>query len=105
MKRKDFVVWSQDRGMFWRSGWHGYTTRADKAGRFSKEEAERILERANGHLRLDEPRKEIMLNAPDVSVVLDEYHLVWSHDELATQLDEAMITLDKAAEALLGLKE
>ncbi|WP_046869313.1 hypothetical protein [Microvirga massiliensis] len=104
MSEKDYLIWSRVHQRFWRGGF-GYTTRTDKAGRFSKEQAERIVERGNAYLWPDEPPRQLMFPAPAVQAVLEEHRAIWSRDEMATQVDEAMITLDRVAEAILALKE
>jgi hypothetical protein len=42
-----YVVWSEEHGAWWAPGAHGYTTSLIKAGRYSKERADAIVENAN----------------------------------------------------------
>ena len=42
-----FLIWSIEHDAWWRPGWQGYTRRLDEAGRYTREAADEILERAN----------------------------------------------------------
>jgi hypothetical protein len=66
-----YLIWSMEHRGWWKGNRHGYTTRTDKAGQFSFEEAKAICENAN---RYDQPLSkqpkpwlgvnEIMVEAP-----------------------------------------
>lgn len=45
-----WVVWSEEHGAWWGPGWHGYVTSLAGAGRYDKEEAIDIMDRANRYL-------------------------------------------------------
>lgn len=63
----EYLIWSNDHGAFWRPNRAGYTQDMNQAGRYAKEEADKICK--NGGV----PRAwsthpgpyEIMLPAPD----------------------------------------
>ena len=59
-----YLIWSISRRGWWKSNRHGYTTRTDKAGQFSLEEADAIVTNANRHLAPDATPMEIMVEAP-----------------------------------------
>jgi hypothetical protein len=42
-----YLVWSIEHDAWWRPGWMGYTIALAEAGRYSREEGEKILARAN----------------------------------------------------------
>lgn len=42
-----WVVWSEEHGAWWAPGWNGYVTSLARAGRYDKQEALDIMERAN----------------------------------------------------------
>ncbi len=42
----DWLVWSNQRGMWWRAGWSGYTSVIDEAGRYTLAAAEEIVRTA-----------------------------------------------------------
>lgn len=64
-----YLIWSNEHRAWWRGNRHGYTTRTDRAGQFSFEEARTICENAN---RYDQPLdkrpstgiNEVMVEAP-----------------------------------------
>lgn len=67
----EWVVWSSERCGFWRQNRHGYTSSLAEAGRFSREEAQAICDKASLDGRLTfkteaghELPPEIMLFAP-----------------------------------------
>lgn len=41
-----WLVWSNEHRAWWRPNWQGYTVMLDQAGRYSKDEASAICERA-----------------------------------------------------------
>jgi hypothetical protein len=59
-----YLIWSNEHRGWWKANRHGYTTRTDKAGQFSFEEACNIVSNANRYLRKDEPRNEVLVDAP-----------------------------------------
>lgn len=58
-----WLVWSNERGMWWRPGGWGYTTLTHKAALFTEAEARAICERANIAAEPDKP-EEVMCRAP-----------------------------------------
>lgn len=64
-----YLIWSNEHRGWWKQNRHGYTTRTDKAGQFSFEDASQICENAN---RYDQPiskrpstgLNEVMVEAP-----------------------------------------
>ena len=64
-----YLIWSNEHRGWWKQNRHGYTTRTDKAGQFSFEQAKQICENAN---RYDQPiskrpstgLNEVMVEAP-----------------------------------------
>jgi hypothetical protein len=42
----DYLVWSNQRGMWWRAGWSGYTQFIEEAGRYTLAAAEEIVRQA-----------------------------------------------------------
>jgi hypothetical protein len=61
-----FMVWSNEHCGWWKRSRHGYTTRTDKAGLFSFEEAKVICENANRFADAPQPfnLNEVMVEAP-----------------------------------------
>lgn len=65
----NYLIWSNEHRGWWKASRHGYTTRTDKAGQFSFEEAQQICDNAN---RYDQPIakrpstgvNEVMVEAP-----------------------------------------
>lgn len=43
----EYLIWSIEHGAWWRPEHFGYTLRLYEAGRYSREEAERIVTKAN----------------------------------------------------------
>jgi hypothetical protein len=43
----DVLIWSFEHNAWWAPGWSGYVMDAERAGRYSLAEAERICRRAN----------------------------------------------------------
>ncbi len=60
---RDWLVWSNQRGGWWRASGHGYTQILTEAGRFTAAEADAILEQANLTCPPDRPN-EVRLAAP-----------------------------------------
>jgi hypothetical protein len=60
-----YLVWSNERGGFWRKGRHGYTQLAASAGRFTRTEAAAIVADGNLAQPPDEAPNEVLLCAPD----------------------------------------
>jgi hypothetical protein len=56
-----WVVWSEERGAWWRSGERGYTPSLLKAGRYSEKRAREIADEAN---RYSETLHEVALPDP-----------------------------------------
>ncbi|MBY0256928.1 hypothetical protein [Methylobacterium sp.] len=44
---RNLLIWSNERGMWWKASRYGYTTLTHEAGRFSQAEADQILAAAN----------------------------------------------------------
>ena len=70
MTARRWLVWSNERGAFWRQNRHGYTRNVDEAGRFSFADAATICaEAAIGMPQLDidghEVPHEILMAAPE----------------------------------------
>jgi len=59
----DWVIWSEEHGAWWGPGGHGYTFSLRQAGRYSRQQAERIVENANRYLRQG-ARNEVALPDP-----------------------------------------
>jgi hypothetical protein len=59
-----YLIWSNEHCGWWKQNRHGYTTRTDKAGQFSFEEARQVIVDANRYLRQHEPANEVMVEAP-----------------------------------------
>ena len=64
-----YLIWSNEHRGWWKQNRHGYTTRTDKAGQFSFEEAKEICDRANRyaiHVRQGRASgpEEIMMPSP-----------------------------------------
>jgi hypothetical protein len=76
-----FLIWSNERGMFWRPGRVGYTTLTHRAGQYSRAEAEEIVANANRAVRPGEQPEEVMLACPWSS---------WAAEEYGMSLDEGM---------------
>ena len=51
---KRYVIWSEEHGCWWGPGSHGYTRSLQAAGRYSKADAEAIVENANQCLAADD---------------------------------------------------
>lgn len=65
-----YLIWSNEHRGWWKPTLHGYTTRTDKAGQFSHEEASGIVADAN-RLKVE----EIMVEAPSFDqIALDMEH-------------------------------
>ncbi len=47
-----YVVWSNQRGMWWRQNWSGYTQFLHEAGRYNRTEADLIVSRATAEGQL-----------------------------------------------------
>lgn len=43
----EYLIWSEEHGRWWNPGHAGYTNQVAHAGRYSKEEADRIVQGAN----------------------------------------------------------
>jgi hypothetical protein len=56
-----YLIWSNEHRGWWKGSLHGYTTRTDKAGQFSFEDASEIVQRANLH---SDNVEEFMVEAP-----------------------------------------
>jgi len=69
---KKYLIWSNEHRGWWKANRHGYTTRTDKAGQFSFEEAAEIVTNANRYSRTPKI-EEFMLEAP-------------SHEQIALDL-------------------
>jgi hypothetical protein len=54
-----YLIWSNEHRAWWKASRHGYTTRTDKAGQFSFEQATEIVTKAN-RIKIE----EIMVEAP-----------------------------------------
>lgn len=63
MTVRPWLVWSNERGGFWRANRHGYTHLLGEAGRFTDDEAHAIVQDANLTCPPDEPN-EVMVLAP-----------------------------------------
>ena len=50
MSQERYVIWSEEHGAWWSPGRSGYTRSLSNAGRYSKEEAQEIVTRANEYL-------------------------------------------------------
>lgn len=62
-----YLIWSNEHAAWWRPNRLGYTAIISQAGRYSREEAETICERANQHRQGKEPH-EVMVLAPEVEL-------------------------------------
>jgi len=62
--RMRYLIWSNEHRGWWKANRHGYTTRTDKAGQFSFEQATEILARAN-RIKVE----EIMVEAPSRDLI------------------------------------
>lgn len=63
----NWMIWSNEHRSWWmHEGW-GYTTRIDRAGRFSERAAKEIVDRANIIPR--NPPNEVMVLAPDPAMI------------------------------------
>ncbi len=75
-----WLVWSHEHSAFWRANHCGYTVHIEKAGRYTRGEAELICKDANygkGRTRIepldcDEPPNEICFPAPEAVDQLNE---------------------------------
>lgn len=47
LKMKRYLIWSEERGRWWRPGRRGYTYYIQEAGRYSEQEANEIVTEAN----------------------------------------------------------
>ncbi len=47
MADERYIIFSIERGMWWKPNQFGYTGRLEEAGRYTREEAEKICEDAN----------------------------------------------------------
>ena len=61
----NYLIWSNGHGAWWRPGKHGYTTDQEYAGRYGREEAEGIVERAGTYEAPDGLANEVMVVAPE----------------------------------------
>lgn len=60
---KKYLIWSNEHRGWWKPGRHGYTTRTDRAGQFSLEEATEIVVNANRYSKTP-AIEEVMVKAP-----------------------------------------
>lgn len=58
---KLWYIWSFEHGGWWRPSWNGYTEKLEYAGKYSFEEALKIVRSANIHLGKHELPNEAML--------------------------------------------
>lgn len=65
---KNYLIWSEEHGGWWRADRHGYTRSIRQAGRYSKITAEEIVKNANYGRDLDSQRpfNEIALPEPEM---------------------------------------
>jgi hypothetical protein len=73
----EFLIWSNEHGMWWRDNESGYTQHIDEAGRYDRADAERIVAKAtlDGQLSMqrEDPRNgrryeefsEVIVAAPE----------------------------------------
>lgn len=59
-----WLIWSNEHGAFWRPGGAGYTRHVDQAGRFMRNEADFIAERAGAH-GPGQASNEVVVLAPE----------------------------------------
>ena len=59
-----FLIWSNQHQGWWKANRHGYTTRTDRAGYFSFDEARAICLHANRFTPQASGPQEVMVNAP-----------------------------------------
>jgi hypothetical protein len=69
----DYLIWSNEHRRWWRPGEMGYTTVTHLAGRYTKEGADRICEKANEHLPAGATPNEVAVLAPDAVWALEEF--------------------------------
>lgn len=67
-----YLIWSNERGMWWKGSRHGYTTLTHLAGQFTEEEARAICAKANEFAPPDQP-EEVMCVCPWSSWAREEY--------------------------------
>lgn len=75
---KQWLIWSNEHGAFWRPRSCGYTRKVEEAGRYSKEEAQKICDNAgyrSGSELPDDVPPEIMVPSPDTACTDD--HANW----------------------------
>lgn len=67
MAKDDWLIWSNEHHAWWGPGRAGYTTLTHMAGRYSKEEADRICEQANCWIPRAHPPNEVACLAPETA--------------------------------------
>lgn len=60
-----YLIWSNEHGRWWRSGWRGYTSVIAEAGRYVYCEADLICRQANIHLPEGHEPNEVVVLAPE----------------------------------------
>lgn len=60
-----FLVWSNEHRSWWGPNFAGYTGIIGKAGRYTRDEAERICKDANRHIDPNDTPNEVMVLAPE----------------------------------------
>ncbi len=73
----NFLIWSNQHGMWWRANERGYTQYIEEAGRYTAERAAAIVDRAtlNGkltHRRIDPVTEREYFSLDEVAVVAPE---------------------------------
>jgi hypothetical protein len=75
-----YLVWSHERGAWWRTGGIGYTRRLSEAGRMTREQAVAIATKAiPGNAARYEALPELPIRLEDVREMVFRYHEVYRH--------------------------
>lgn len=62
-----YLIWSNEHRMWWAPGQCGYVSIISQAGRYTRQDAERICTRANCYLPKGHEPNEVMVLAPQKS--------------------------------------